>query len=63
MKKPQLDTTTIPKGRYKVLLNYKGYIRCPECGKRTHVKVLPNTMLENFPLWCEHCKKEFIIDY
>ena len=46
-----------------MLINDKGFICCPDCGKRTKTKVNPNTVLENFPLYCERCKKEYLIDY
>ncbi|MDD2992132.1 MAG: cysteine-rich KTR domain-containing protein [Pygmaiobacter sp.] len=38
------------------------YIRCPECGEKTDVKVYEDTTLLHFPLVCPHCKKEFIIN-
>lgn len=43
-------------------LTAKGFIRCPECGKQTKTKVLPDTVLKKFPLFCPWCKKEFIVD-
>ncbi len=39
-------------------------IRCPRCGKPTKVWVAPGTtVLQQFPLWCEKCKHESIVDY
>lgn len=37
---------------------------CPQCGQNTKVMVMPRlTKLERFPLWCNRCKYESIIDY
>lgn len=44
-------------------VNEKGFICCPKCGSKTKTKVLPNTELKNFPLYCTWCKEEIIIDY
>ena len=39
-------------------------IRCPRCGKPTKVWVVPGTTtLQQFPLWCEKCKKESTVDF
>lgn len=43
-------------------VNEKGFICCPACGKQTKTKVLPETRLVRFPLFCPWCKKEYIID-
>lgn len=43
-------------------INEKGYICCPECGRKTKTKVLPETELKRFPLFCPWCKKETVID-
>lgn len=40
----------------------KGFVLCPKCGQRTKTKVLPETVLRHFPLFCPWCKKEYIID-
>jgi hypothetical protein len=42
--------------------NEKGFVLCPKCRKATKTKVLPTTRINNFPLYCQWCKKEFIID-
>ena len=44
-------------------VNIKGYICCPQCGRQTKVKVLPQTVLTQFPLWCSWCHKETVIDH
>lgn len=41
----------------------KGFICCPKCGRPTKTKVLPQTRLTQFPLWCPWCKGEHIIDH
>lgn len=50
------------KGGRKVQVNSKGFLLCPKCRKATKTKVLPETALKHFPLFCPWCKKEFIID-
>lgn len=39
-----------------------GYILCPICGKKTKTKIKADTKLKNFPLFCEWCKKETVIN-
>ena len=34
------------------------WIPCPICGGRTQIRVYPDTVLVNFPLYCRKCKKE-----
>ncbi|WP_422653516.1 cysteine-rich KTR domain-containing protein [Barnesiella intestinihominis] len=34
---------------------------CPICNNKTRIKVRPDTVLENFPLFCPKCKQETII--
>lgn len=36
------------------------WIKCPICGAKTRVKILPTTIMKDFPLFCHHCKKEII---
>lgn len=43
-------------------VNEKGFICCPKCDKQTKTKVLPETVLKRFPLFCPWCKREYIID-
>jgi len=45
-----------------VQVNSKGFVLCPKCRKATKTKVLPQTRLTQFPLFCPWCKEEFIID-
>jgi uncharacterized Zn-finger protein len=43
-------------------INDKGFVVCPKCGKQTKTKVLPDTELKRFPLFCPWCKKETIVN-
>lgn len=38
------------------------WVLCPICNNKTRIKVRPNTLLENFPLYCPKCKQETIIN-
>ena len=37
------------------------WVLCPICNNKTRIKVRPDTVLENFPLFCPKCKQETII--
>ena len=37
------------------------FVCCPLCGGKTRVKLLPDTVLQNYPLFCPKCKREVII--
>jgi len=41
--------------------NKKDWILCPVCGNKTRLKIMKDTMLENFPLHCPKCKNESLI--
>lgn len=38
------------------------WVSCPNCKSKTRLKLLPETVLERFPLFCPKCKKEVVID-
>ena len=38
------------------------WIKCPVCGSKTRLKILQNTELKNFPLFCPKCKQETLIN-
>lgn len=38
------------------------WVLCPLCGSKTRVKLLPETVLQNYLLFCPKCKKETIIN-
>lgn len=37
------------------------WVLCPICNNKTRIKVRPDTVLENFPLYCPKCKRKTII--
>ena len=39
------------------------FLRCPNCGKESTVKVCDSTVLLNFPFFCPHCKASVFINY
>lgn len=34
-----------------------GWVRCPQCGEKTRLKVTLETVIEKLPLFCPKCKK------
>ena len=38
------------------------WIHCPRCGGKTRVKLRPDTLMKNFPLFCPKCRQECLID-
>lgn len=38
------------------------WVYCPVCGGKTRTQVNPDTVLENFPLYCPKCKRVSLID-
>ena len=38
------------------------WVLCPVCKSKTRIKIRPDTMLENFPLFCPKCKQETLIN-
>ena len=39
------------------------FIRCPRRGQKTRTKVLPGTVLIEFPLFCPTCKRELVVSF
>jgi len=37
------------------------FVLCPVCSCKTKTKIRPDTVLENFPLFCPKCKKETLV--
>ena len=37
------------------------WVLCPVCGNKTRIKICPDTVLENFPLFCPKCRQETLI--
>ena len=42
--------------------NKEHWILCPACGAKTRARLLPDTVLRNFPLFCPKCRCESIIN-
>ena len=38
------------------------WIRCPICQGKTRTKVQEETVLINFPLYCQKCRKEVLVN-
>ncbi len=38
------------------------WVKCPECGNKTRIKVRKDTILKRFPLFCPKCKQETLIE-
>ena len=43
-------------------IHQEHWILCPHCGAKTRVRILKDTELKCFPLFCPKCKKEHMID-
>lgn len=42
--------------------NKEHWILCPACGSKTRTRLLPDTVLRSFPLFCPKCRRESIIN-
>ena len=38
------------------------WVQCPVCGGRTKTKVFEDTVLVKYPLYCQKCKKELLVN-
>ena len=38
------------------------WILCPVCGSKTRDRLREDTVLKNYPLYCQKCKQETLID-
>ena len=38
------------------------FLPCPICGTQTDTKVLPETVLVRYPLFCAKCRQEVLVD-
>ena len=43
-------------------MNNGKWVLCPVCGNKTRIKVRPDTVLENFPLFCPKCRQGTVIN-
>ena len=39
------------------------WILCPACGAKTRLRLLPSTVLRNFPLFCPKCRYTCVIRF
>ncbi len=46
----------------KEAIDEKRWALCPICGAKTRLKLLPETELKAFPLFCPKCRRESIIN-
>lgn len=37
------------------------WLICPACGKKL-IKLLPTTIVQDFPLYCRYCKQETVVN-
>lgn len=44
------------------LIARQGFLLCPNCGRRTDQKILPETKAKSLPLYCKKCKQSCLID-
>ena len=42
--------------------NKEHWILCPACGSKTRARLLPDTVLRSFPLFCPKYRRESIIN-
>ena len=35
---------------------------CPQCGRKTPIRIYPNTVLRDFPLYCKRCRAVTIVN-
>ena len=47
--------------KIKMIKSPDRWVLCPICGNKTRTKIRPDTILENFPLFCPKCKQETLI--
>jgi len=38
------------------------WVLCPVCKAKTRIKVYEDTVLVKFPLYCQKCKKEYLVN-
>jgi len=38
------------------------WVLCPVCRSKTRLKLLPDTVLQHYPLFCPKCKNEMLIN-
>lgn len=53
-------TASPPVSKLKVR---NGRAVCPICGRITQTRILPGTILVNYPLYCKRCNQESVVIY
>jgi len=48
--------------KIKMIKSPDRWVLCPICGNKTRTKIRPDTILENFPLFCPKCKNESLVN-
>ena len=43
------------------MIEKERWLICPACQKKL-IKLLPTTVVQDFPLYCRYCKKEVIVN-
>ena len=43
-------------------MQFEHWVLCPICQSKTRTKIRLDSVLENFPLFCPKCKKEFLVN-
>lgn len=38
------------------------WLKCPHCGENTHMKLMADTELIYFPLFCRKCRTESVVN-
>lgn len=38
------------------------WVLCPVCRSKTRLKLLPDTVLQHYPLFCPKCRNEMLIN-
>lgn len=46
---------------YSKMIDKDRWLICPACGKKL-IKLLPTTVVQDFPLYCRYCKQEAIVN-
>ena len=47
---------------YKLRLK-NGRAVCPICGRETQTRIMSDTILDRFPLYCKNCRRTTLVQY
>ena len=45
----------------RIIIDKEGWALCPVCGRRL-LRVRPDTMARNLPVYCKRCRQESIVN-